>query len=94
MFSLQTIPILLKDAEIRMLVSNRIRYRKTVVHYSSRQQRRMKLGGMAGTACYEAPDSGGGVAPFWPWLKVGELVHLGKNTAFGLGKMTIAGISK
>lgn len=56
--------------------------------YSSRQQRRMKLGGMVGTACYEAP-SPKGFTPFWPWLKVGELIHLGKNTAFGLGKMRV-----
>jgi hypothetical protein len=43
---------------------------------------------------YKGSTLRGGVAPFWPWLKVGELVHLGKNTAFGLGKTTIAGISK
>ncbi|MEG3069091.1 MAG: hypothetical protein RQM95_13070 [Syntrophaceticus schinkii] len=35
-----------------------------------------------------------GVCSLLAWLKVGELVHLGKNTAFGLGKTTIAGISK
>lgn len=56
--------------------------------YSSRQRRRMKLGGIVGTACYDLSPPGD-FELFWPWLKLGELVHLGKNTAFGLGKIAV-----
>ena len=83
---------IIQEAERVSLVSSTVSW-VDWERYSSRQRRRMKLGGMVGTACYEALSSGG-FASFWPWLKVGELIHLGKNTAFGLGKMTIAGISK
>jgi len=52
--------------------------------YSARQQTRMTLGGFVGTLGFE-----GDLAPFLPLLRLGEIVHLGKGTAFGLGKYTI-----
>lgn len=48
--------------------------------YSNRQQTRMKLGGILGTASYE-----GELGEFLPFLALGEWVHLGKGTSFGLG---------
>jgi hypothetical protein len=49
--------------------------------YSARQDTRMTLGGFLGTATFE-----GDLAPFAPFLRVGEVVHVGKGTAFGLGR--------
>jgi len=49
--------------------------------YSARQETRMTLGGFVGTATFE-----GDLAPFAPFLRLGEAVHVGKGTAFGLGK--------
>jgi len=49
--------------------------------YSTRQQTRMKLGGLVGQISYE-----GELAPFLPFLRVGELTHVGKGTSFGLGR--------
>ena len=49
--------------------------------YSNRQQTRMMLGGFVGHACYDGA--------FQPWLtliRAGEFLHVGKGTAFGLGK--------
>lgn len=57
--------------------------------FSSRQQVKMKMGGIVGAARYRVPEEDG-FAPFWPWLKIGELVHIGKNTVFGLGKIHIS----
>jgi serine/threonine protein kinase len=57
--------------------------------FSSRQQVKMKMGGIVGTAAYLAPEEGY-YSRFWPWLKLGELLHIGKNTVFGLGKMRIS----
>ncbi len=49
--------------------------------YSSRQKRRMKLGGLVGTIVFE-----GDISPFLPLLMLGQYTHFGKNATFGLGK--------
>jgi CRISPR/Cas system endoribonuclease Cas6 (RAMP superfamily) len=49
--------------------------------YSARQDDRMKLGGFVGTATFA-----GDLDVFMPFLRLGEVVHVGKCTAFGLGK--------
>ncbi len=53
--------------------------------YSSRQNARMTLGGFVGAVTFE-----GDLEPFAPFLRLGEVVHVGKGTAFGLGKYSIA----
>lgn len=52
--------------------------------YSSRQNIRMKLGGLIGNITYY-----GNIEPFTPLLKAGEILHVGKGTSFGLGKYSI-----
>jgi CRISPR/Cas system endoribonuclease Cas6 (RAMP superfamily) len=49
--------------------------------YSSRQQASMKLGGLVGHLKIQ-----GDLEKIYPWLKLGELLHVGKNTTFGLGQ--------
>ncbi len=49
--------------------------------YSSRQGKRMNMGGLVGSVVYE-----GDITDFIPWLLIGEEVHVGKNSVFGLGK--------
>ena len=53
--------------------------------YSSRQDARMELGGLVGEAEYE-----GEMGEFLPWLVWGELVHVGKNATFGLGRIRLS----
>lgn len=48
---------------------------------SSRQQRRMVLGGVVGRWTLR-----GDLAPFWPLLYLGQWLHVGKTTTFGLGR--------
>ncbi|MGB9498174.1 MAG: CRISPR system precrRNA processing endoribonuclease RAMP protein Cas6 [Dissulfuribacterales bacterium] len=50
--------------------------------YSFRQDQKMLMGGMAGSVTYE-----GSINEYLPLLKFCEKVHLGKQTAFGLGKL-------
>ncbi|MGE5604209.1 MAG: CRISPR system precrRNA processing endoribonuclease RAMP protein Cas6 [Bacteroidota bacterium] len=52
--------------------------------YSSRQDTRMKMGGLVGKAVYEGPWQT--LAEFLAW---GEILHVGKGATFGLGKYEI-----
>lgn len=52
--------------------------------YSTRQKTRMKLGGFKGKITFESD-----LNEFIPFLRIGEIVHIGKGTAFGLGKYMI-----
>jgi len=54
------------------------------VRYSTRQNTRMKLGGFIGNVTYT-----GDFEKFMPFVTLGEQIHLGKNTTFGLGKYKI-----
>ncbi|NWF92972.1 MAG: CRISPR system precrRNA processing endoribonuclease RAMP protein Cas6 [Syntrophaceae bacterium] len=52
--------------------------------YSNRQDTKMKMGGFIGSVTFE-----GVVKEFIPFLLVGEYIHVGKGTSFGLGKYEI-----
>jgi hypothetical protein len=52
--------------------------------FSSPQDKRMALGGLVGNIVFS-----GNSAPFLPLLRAGEVLHVGKNTTFGLGKYCI-----
>lgn len=49
--------------------------------YSARQETRMKMGGFTGKAVFE-----GDLEEFMPLIALGEYIHVGKGTSFGLGK--------
>lgn len=49
--------------------------------YSSRQQQAMTLGGLMGTLTLE-----GNLQPFHELLHIGQWLHVGKETVFGLGR--------
>lgn len=52
--------------------------------YSNRQETRMMMGGFIGSITLE-----GNFEPFLPFLLLGEYLHVGKGTSFGLGKYEI-----
>ncbi|MCL6580703.1 MAG: CRISPR system precrRNA processing endoribonuclease RAMP protein Cas6 [Firmicutes bacterium] len=52
--------------------------------YSNRQERLMDLGGLVGTATFE-----GDIYAFRDLLVLSSLVHIGKNTTFGLGRVCV-----
>ncbi|MGB9616633.1 MAG: CRISPR system precrRNA processing endoribonuclease RAMP protein Cas6 [Desulfomonilaceae bacterium] len=54
--------------------------------YSNRQEQSMLMGGVIGSVTYR-----GALDEFLPLLKYCEIVHVGKATAFGLGKIRVVG---
>ena len=55
--------------------------------YSSRQQQEMVLGGVLGTwALQGTPEA---LAAAWPWLWLGQWLHVGKNATMGMGGYTL-----
>lgn len=55
--------------------------------YSSRQQQEMTLGGVLGTwTLHGAHDT---LPEIWPWLWLGQWLHVGKNASMGLGGYTL-----
>ncbi len=59
------------------------RWQETV-RYSNRQKQKMNFGGVAGQAVYT-----GDLGEFMPILRYCEATHMGKQTAFGLGKIRL-----
>ncbi len=57
--------------------------------YSSRQNTTMQLGGLVGSFDLAGPD----LAPFWPYLWLGQWTHAGKGTSMGLGHYTIEALA-
>jgi hypothetical protein len=49
--------------------------------FSTRQNRAIRMDGIMGKATYI-----GDLKPFLPYLRAGEVLHVGKSTAFGMGK--------
>ncbi|WP_457573890.1 CRISPR system precrRNA processing endoribonuclease RAMP protein Cas6 [Desulfolithobacter sp.] len=74
---------LVKKAGAVRTVSSDWRWER-VFRYSSRQKTKMNIGGITGRARYR-----GDITPFWPLLKYCEAVHIGKQTAFGNGKIVV-----
>lgn len=57
--------------------------------YSSRQQQEMTLGGVLGRWTLRgSPDT---LAALWPWLWLGQWLHVGKNATMGMGGYTLEG---
>ena len=56
--------------------------------YSARQDKRIMMGGFVGAITYR-----GGLGEFLPFLRAGELLHLGKGTVFGMGKYLLGEVS-
>ncbi len=52
--------------------------------YSARQKEWMQFGGLLGSVTYE-----GDLRPFMPWLALGEWLHVGGKTSFGLGRYRV-----
>ncbi|MGF1643455.1 MAG: CRISPR system precrRNA processing endoribonuclease RAMP protein Cas6 [Thiotrichales bacterium] len=53
--------------------------------YSSRQQTTLEMGGLLGTLEIDGTH----IAPFWPYLWLGQFTHVGKGAVMGLGRYEI-----
>ena len=55
--------------------------------YSSRQQQEMTLGGVLGH--WTLHGSADTLTALWPWLWLGQWLHVGKNSSMGMGGYTL-----
>ena len=58
--------------------------------YSSRQQQEMTLGGVIGDWVLEADSAV--LESLWPWLWLGQWLHVGKNATMGMGAYTLEAV--
>lgn len=79
----EEIPKLIRMSEDISLVSSDIQF-TDIQRYSNRQKREMKMGGIQGQLVFA-----GHLEPFFPWLTLGEMLHIGKSSTFGFGKYTL-----
>lgn len=56
-----------------------------IKRYSNRQNNKLKFSGLMGSIVY----SGIGMEEYLPLLRLGELLHMGKSTTFGLGQFRL-----
>jgi CRISPR/Cas system endoribonuclease Cas6 (RAMP superfamily) len=66
-------------------IVKRVLYWHDWERYSNRQETRMKMGGFMGEITYE-----GDFEPFLPYIRLGEYMHVGKGSSFGLGRYEVA----
>lgn len=55
-----------------------------IIRYSNRQKAKIKLDCLSGKVLYK-----GDITEFMPYLRIAEIIHVGKGTAMGLGKIKI-----
>ena len=74
---------LVKRAEQVQIADSHIRWQE-LFRYSNRQQTKVSLSGLVGTVMYK-----GILSEFMPILHYCELVNVGKQTVFGLGRISV-----
>lgn len=71
---------LLERADLVKCTDDNLRI-KNIKRWSNRQKRHLDLTGYVGTVAF----SGEAIKELWPYIEIGELLHVGKATIFGLG---------
>lgn len=57
---------------------------KNIKRYSNRLGEKMDFSGLLGNVQFE-----GNLTPFVPWLYAAQILHIGRNTTFGMGKIEV-----
>ena len=55
-----------------------------VERYSNRMKGKMDLSGLLGEL-----EFAGDLTPFVPWLLAAQILHIGRNTTFGMGRVEV-----
>jgi hypothetical protein len=77
----QPVPLPVPAVSPLQLAQTRLRWRDWT-RYSSRQRELMNMGGLIGELVLDGPE----LPALWPWLWLGQWLHLGKATSMGLGR--------
>ncbi len=74
--------LITKSQEIKVIEDKTIWV--NLSRFSTRQKQKIPIGGLVGKISFT-----GDISSFWPFLVLGEYLHVGKNTSVGLGKYII-----
>lgn len=74
--------LLVQAMSVKTLEYNLLWYDWT--RYSARQRKNVPIGGLAGSIAF-----GGELKSFLPFINMARIVHVGKGTVYGLGKITV-----
>lgn len=74
--------LLERAGEVESAPGKRAAHWQDLMRYSNRQQTKISLGGLCGQLSYR-----GSVSEFLPYLRMAEILHVGKSTVIGLGKI-------
>lgn len=80
---LEVPPEIIDNAQ-RITLINRKTHWDTYERFSGRQKKLLEVGGIVGQLTFQ-----GELTPFIPYFRAGEILHIGKNTSFGLGQYRI-----
>ncbi len=81
------------DSLSECIVLKRRLFWKELERYSARQHTRMKMGGVSGYIEVALPKGLRKKRSAARMLEIAEILHLGKNTTFGLGKIVVKEVS-
>ncbi|MGQ9862428.1 MAG: CRISPR system precrRNA processing endoribonuclease RAMP protein Cas6 [Thiobacillaceae bacterium] len=79
----------LSQAARQIVVDARLQWRD-LTRYSARQKAAMQMGGVVGSLTVRNQP----IAPFWPYLWLGQWVHAGSGATMGLGRYQLASLPK
>lgn len=73
---------------VETLKPDKIEWDESYSRFSYRQKKSMTFRGIIGEVTFK-----GDLTPFFPLMLLGEKLHIGKNTSFGLGRYEIVSVS-
>ncbi len=74
----------IQNLSTKISIANNHLTMQLMQRYSNRLQEKMSFNGLMGTMQFT-----GELTPFVPWLNAAQILHIGRNTTFGMGAVDV-----